>query len=337
MNFDNRSYEIMISSAFYVSQLSWFYPKPLELRYIKNNLFTTPHRGREEIMKQNTSAAVGREEKYFFSAALAAFLKLTIARMGRGLGACLYLLGLPGCGKTSFARAIARELGASFYHYKCNSDERRNLLYDTDVDGVLKREQAWVKGKAWRAFEDSANGQYAVLLLDEFDKASDGFIGFLLTLLEEWHFDDPQGNKIQADPSKICVVITSNGNKDPKPEMLRRCQRIEVPLPTGDRLHQIMDEIAGQQLPTGLRDLVIRLGDSIRASDAGNAGNAPSPKEMALCCLDMLQLGVSEESVDNEIYRQVAASWLVKKGGPQAIDKVIKYNWAKGLRTEAQR
>ena len=287
---------------------------------------------------QKNLATVGQTEKkevYFFSAALAAFLKLTIARMGRGLGACLYLLGLPGCGKTSFARAIARELGATFYHYKCNSDERRNLLFDTDVDGVLKRQQAWVKGKAWRAFEDSANGQYAVLLLDEFDKASDGFIGFLLTLLEEWHFDDPQGNRIQADPSKICVVITSNGNKEPRPEMLRRCQRIEVPLPTGDRLHQIMNEIGRQTLPVGLRDLVIRLGDSIRATDAGNA---PSPKEMALCCLDMLQLSAAgSEFVDSEIYRQVAASWLVKKGGPQAIDKVIKYNWAKGLRTEAQR
>lgn len=287
------------------------------------------------MKNQKISAVTGQKvEQYFFSAALAAFLKLTISRMNRGLGACLYLLGLPGCGKTSFARAIARELGATFYHYKCNSDERRNLLFDTDVDGVLKRENAWVKGKAWRAFEDSARGQYAVLLLDEFDKASDGFIGFLLTLLEEWHFDDPQGNRIQADLSKICVVITSNGNKEPKPEMLRRCQRIEVPLPTGERLHQIMNEIAGQTLPTGLRDLVIRLGDAIRASDAGNA---PSPKEMALCCLDLLELGASAETVDTEIYRQVAASWLVKKGGPQAIDKIVKYSWAKGLRTEAQR
>ena len=187
-------------------------------------------------------------------------------------------------------------------------------------------------GPAWQAFDASSRGEFAVLLIDEVDKTNPGFDAFLLRLLEDWTFRSPSGDEVKADPSKICVVLTSNGRRALRPEVLRRCQRVHIPLPERERLEQIISQIAGVKIPPKLMDLVIRLGQAISQEDAEAA---PSPKEMALCCVDLLALTDTGEH-KSEIWRAVAASWLVKgPDGAKVIDKAARYNWAKALKAEA--
>jgi MoxR-like ATPase len=270
---------------------------------------------------------------YIFSTLLSAFLTLACGRMRRGFGAVLFLEGPPGGGKTSFAKALASHLEGHCYYYSGSPDKERDLLYEIDVEGVLKRESAWVPGPAWQAFQASKRGEFAVLLIDEVDKTNPGFDAFLLRLLEDWTFRAPNGEEIAADPTKIAVVMTSNGRRKLRPEVLRRSQRIHIPLPENGRLHRIVRQIAGITIPDGLLDLVIRIGNDVRQDEESSA---PSPKELALCCVDLLALNETGEQ-EADIWREVAASYLTKNGGPSHLDRVTKFHWSKALKAEASK
>lgn len=272
-----------------------------------------------------------KNKGYIFSKALAAFLKLAVSRMMHGFGCALLLDGPPGGGKTSFAKALATHLKGNCFYYSGSPDKERDLLYEIDVEGVLKREAAWVPGPAWQAFEASSKGEFAVLLIDEVDKTNPGFDAFLLRLLEEWTFRAPDGHEIKGNPEKLAVVLTSNGRRDLRPEVLRRCQKIHVSLPENGRMVQIIEQIAGIPIPENLLDLVTRIGEAVRKD---NADNAPSPKEMALCCVDLIELAKSGEA-DQEVVREVGASWLTKSGGASSIDKATGFKWTRALMNEA--
>lgn len=273
-------------------------------------------------------------KNYIFTPTLAAFLNLVTSRMKSGLGAALMMEGPPGGGKTSFAKALAHHLGGTCFYYSGSPDKERDLLYEIDVEGVLRREAAWVPGPAWQAFEASARGEFAVLLIDEVDKTNPGFDAFLLRLLEDWTFRSPGGKEVKADPAKLAVVLTSNGRRKLRPEVLRRTQRVPVPLPSNGTLEKIVRQIAGDaKIPSGLLELVIRIGDKIRGDEPESA---PSPKELALCCIDLLHLAQAD-CHDSEVWREVTASYLTKNGGPSHLDRVTGFKWAKALTDEARK
>lgn len=269
---------------------------------------------------------------YHFSKSLETFLRLAEKRMEAGLGAVLLLDGPPGGGKTSFTKALAEHLGGVCHYYSGNPDKERDLLYEIDVNGVLTRENAWVPGAAWEAFKASQEGRFAVLLIDEVDKTSPGFDAFLLRLLEDWTFRAPSGEEVRANPAKLAVVLTTNGRRKLRPEVLRRCQRVHVPLPEGERLEQIVRDIAKRKVPQKMLEAVIRIGSAVGKD---NEANMPSPKEMALCLVDLLTLAECGEW-DGDLWREVAASYLTKDGGAMRIDKATGYRWARALQQEAK-
>jgi MoxR-like ATPase len=270
---------------------------------------------------------------YHFSPALRAFADLAKARMLAGRGATLLLEGPPGGGKTAFSKAIASELGGKVYYYSGAPDRERDLLYEVDVDGVLRRQAGWTPGPAWEAFEASARGEPAVLLIDEVDKTSPGFDAFMLRLLEQYAFRAPGGKEVRANPAHLIVVLTSNGRRTLRPEVIRRCQRVFVPLPENDRLKAIVRQIAEWEVPTPILDLMIRIGDLVRKDEEEAA---PSPKELALLCGDLRVLASSGVLFyDDVVMREVAASYLTKHGDRAGhLDRVTKFRWAVALRNE---
>ena len=276
---------------------------------------------------------------YVFSSELSTFLRLAKSRMEMGFAPVLLLTGVPGAGKTSFATAVAEEIGATILKHQCTREKSERILYRYDVNGIVTKRNSRIKGPAWKALEASQQGPI-VLLIDEVDKASDDLNAILLELLEEFSFSSPEGEKIKGVPENILVILTSNGRKELPPEILRRCQRISVPFPDRDRMTEIIDSILKGKIfiPSGMLDLVYKIGDILRKD---NDENSPSPKEMALLMIDLQGLVLSGES-DLQIWREIAASYLTKEGGAKKIDSVLyqagqKWNWAKALKSEAQK
>lgn len=278
--------------------------------------------------------------KYVTSPELEMFLDLAATRMAAGLTPVLFLQGPPGSGKTSLAYEVAERLEGDLYYYAGAPDKERDLLYDIDVGGIVRREGAWLPGPAWQAFAAS-HSKPAVLLIDEIDKTAPSFDAFLLRLLEEFAFRSPEDESdIKANRSGLVVVLTSNGRRELRPEVLRRCQRVEVPRPHKDLLVQIVGGLA-PDAPPGLVKLVVRIGEALASKVEPEL--APSPKELALLCIDLgILCGGTARGVgvSTDLIRTDAVSWLVKEGGPEAIDAAVPSDlrkWAAALKTEARR
>lgn len=189
------------------------------------------------------------------------------------LGRPLLLEGEAGCGKTRLARAIAYELALPLYSWYVNSTSRaRDGLYSFDAllrlhdvqmrtqrakDGLSRDPAQPETYRRWealgKAFEVAKQGERAVVLIDEIDKADTDFPNDLLTVLDDdFKFTVPEtGEDISArreDNSiiKPLVIITSNREKGDLPEpFLRRCLYFYVEFPDETALKRIVAEHAG--------------------------------------------------------------------------------------------
>lgn len=190
------------------------------------------------------------------------------------LGRPLLLEGEAGCGKTRLARAVAYELALPLYSWYVNSTSRaRDGLYSFDAllrlyDVQMRSQRAKNQDKLARdpaqpetyrrweplgkAFKVARQGERAVVLIDEIDKADTDFPNDLLTVLDDdFKFIVPEtGEEISArgeDNSvvKPIVIITSNREKGDLPEpFLRRCLYFYVEFPDEAALKRIVAEHA---------------------------------------------------------------------------------------------
>ncbi|MEU6375653.1 MoxR family ATPase [Streptomyces sp. NPDC046909] len=131
--------------------------------------------------------------------------------------------------------------------------------------------------------------QPRVLLIDEIDKGDIDLPGDLLTVLDEGRFDIPELIRMSESAPKVLVstdddqarkawitdgrvrcqafpvvVLTSNGEREFPPAFLRRCIRLNLPLPDKGKLHRILVQRIGQeaadaaQAPNGVIDTFLK-------------------------------------------------------------------------------
>ena len=169
------------------------------------------------------------------------------------------------------------------------------MLYEIDVEGVLKREKAWVPGPAWEAFAQSTSGEYAVLLIDEVDKTNPGFDAFLLRLLEAGHFAHRTVTRLRLrNPTKIAVVLTSNGRRKLRPEVMVTLSESACPIAGKRSAHQNRSaDLAHVKVPENLLQLVLRLGETVRRSVPESA---PRPERTGYVLCGFAFTGADERS-----------------------------------------
>jgi MoxR-like ATPase len=206
----------------------------------------------------------------------------------------LLVTGAAGTGKSSLARAVAHELNlGELLRWPVNSRSNvQDALYQYDAIGrlretTLSRDRGEAEpsigtfvrlGPLGTALAPSTTPR--ALLVDEMDKGDVDLPNDLLTVFEEGVFEIPELARLPEDTPVVdvltadhlgtvevergrvqctqfpVVVITSNGERDFPPAFLRRCVRLDLPMPDEDRLRAIVTAHLGAHALREVDDLL---------------------------------------------------------------------------------
>ena len=165
------------------------------------------------------------------------------------LGKPLLIEGDAGVGKTETAKALARVLGAELVRLQCYEGlDAATALYEWNYPRQLLRARlAERDGRDAAETEETIFGREyllerpllraitqrdgsPVLLVDEVDRADDGFEAFLLELLSDFQVTIPELGTIRAEHVPH-VVLTSNRTREIGDALRRRCLYLYIEHP----------------------------------------------------------------------------------------------------------
>ena len=203
----------------------------------------------------------------------------------------LLLEGEAGVGKTEVARTLARVLEARLIRLQCYEgidagqalyewDYARQLLYARTLqEGALDpgRRAAELYGPEFLVerplLQAVREGDRAVLLVDELDRADEEFEAFLLEVLAESSVTIPEIGTIAAERPPV-VILTSNRTRELHDALKRRCLYHWIDYPSPERevaIIRLRAPEASEALARSVADLVARLREMDLAKRPGPA------------------------------------------------------------------
>ncbi len=178
----------------------------------------------------------------------------TTVHLALRLGRPLFLEGEPGTGKTEIAKVLAARLPRRLVRLQCHDGMDLNAAayeWDTarqlmairvaeaagnvaDVESAIYDRKYLLARPLLQALE----GEPAVLLIDELDRADEPFEAFLLELLADFQLSVPELGTVRAATPPV-VVITSNRTREVHDAIRRRCLYHWVDYPDAAREREI--------------------------------------------------------------------------------------------------
>src|SRR5947208_13436016 len=157
----------------------------------------------------------------------------------------LFLEGEAGVGKTAFAQALAEATGAHLVRLQCYEGlDAAQALYDWDFPRQILHlrtveatavatgehpDPAALEASLYdrrfllaRPLLEALEHSPCVLLVDEIDRADDGFEAFLLEVLSEAAITIPELGRVAAETPPL-AVLTSNRTREVHDALKRRC------------------------------------------------------------------------------------------------------------------
>jgi MoxR-like ATPase len=167
------------------------------------------------------------------------------------------LEGEVGVGKTEIAKVLAAVFGRKLIRLQCYEGiSTSQALYEWDYARqmlqirALSQAQASDEQSVDQLFgpkfllerpllEAVRQGDRAVLLIDEVDRADDEFEAFLLEVLSDFQISIPEIGTVKADSSPV-VILTSNRTRELHDALRRRCLYHWIGYPAEDREIEIV-------------------------------------------------------------------------------------------------
>ena len=169
----------------------------------------------------------------------------------------LLLEGEVGVGKTEIAKVLAAVFGRRLIRLQCYEGiSTSQALYEWDYARQMLQIRALSQAEATDEqsvdklfgpkfllerplLEAVRQGDRAVLLIDEVDRADDEFEAFLLEVLSDFQISIPELGTIKADSSPV-VILTSNRTRELHDALRRRCLYHWIGYPTAAREAEIV-------------------------------------------------------------------------------------------------
>jgi MoxR-like ATPase len=202
----------------------------------------------------------GLRERLFNSDYIADEDLASLVWMGLALERPLLLEGQAGVGKTAIASACARALNRPLLRLQCYEGlDLSQALYEWNYSRQLLEIRLAEAGQGEKSalrenlfteefllarplLQAIRSPQPCVLLIDEIDRADDGFEAFLLEMLSDYQVSVPELGTLKA-LSKPLVILTSNGTRDLSDALRRRCLFHYLDFPTLARETQIVKKL----------------------------------------------------------------------------------------------
>jgi MoxR-like ATPase len=176
----------------------------------------------------------------------------TTLHVSLSLSRPLLLEGEVGVGKTEIAKVLAAVFGRRLIRLQCYEGiTTSQALYEWDYARQMLQIRALSQADATDErsgpkfllerplLEAVRQGDRAVLLIDEVDRADDEFEAFLLEVLSDFQISIPELGTIKADSSPV-VILTSNRTRELHDALRRRCLYHWIGYPTAAREAEIV-------------------------------------------------------------------------------------------------
>jgi MoxR-like ATPase len=193
-----------------------------------------------------------REGGYLADRGLATTLLLSLS-----LRRPVLLEGEVGVGKTEVAKVLAAVFGRRLIRLQCYEGiNTSQALYEWDYARQMLQIRALSQAEATDErsvdklfgpkfllerplLEAVREGDRAVLLIDEIDRADDEFEAFLLEILSDFQISIPELGTVKGDSSPV-VILTSNRTRELHDALRRRCLYHWIGYPTPEREAEIV-------------------------------------------------------------------------------------------------
>jgi MoxR-like ATPase len=204
----------------------------------------------------------------------------TAVYLAREMKKPLLVEGEAGVGKTEIAKVLARMLSTELVRLQCYEGlDTNTALYEWNYQRQLLRLKiAEREARNPDQLEDLIFGREyllerpllraitrregpAVLLIDEIDRADEGFEAFLLEVLSDFQITIPELGTIRAEHVPL-VVLTSNRSREIGDALRRRCLYLYLEHPGFDKELRILRgkvPAVSEQLATAITRFVQRL------------------------------------------------------------------------------